>query len=135
MMSLEALLSSLLVLSALALTLQTPPASHPLLEFSAYQQLQDRAAAIVELQTLPTSLARASTPPDLATTLSTLTPLSDAYCYRAVWSDAPDAPAFSDAWECPDEFSRAPPTIRSIQLGAWKDGHLQFLNLTQFEHP
>ncbi len=132
MMSLEAMLASLLVLSALALSIQAPPAANPLLEFSSYQQLQDKATIITEIQ--PSSSL--PLPPNLFSP-------TDAYCYRFRWSDdLPGAYQYSsDFCQQQDAASSTHPSQRSISRGAWKNGdpllhlggHLSFLSVDQFE--
>lgn len=122
MMWLEALLASLLVLAALSLSLQAPPPTHPLLEFASYQQLDDKAAALVEIQT------RSPLP------LEGVFDSTDAYCYRYLWSGERAFTYSSNV--CQSAFSlSSPPIIRSVRRGGWKDGQLQWLAIEQFEKP
>ncbi|MDE1797851.1 MAG: hypothetical protein KGH63_00405 [Candidatus Micrarchaeota archaeon] len=131
MMWLEASLASLLVLAALSLSLQAPTPAHPLLEFASYQQLDERAAALAEIQTRMPPVPGAAN--DAA--ISGVFAPSDAYCYRYYWSgQSGNADFSSDA--CQSAFALSAPSIlRSVRRGAWKDGQLQWLTVEQFEKP
>lgn len=129
MMWLEALLSALLVLLIISLTFQSVPASNPMLEFYSYQQLQERALGVVEIE----SSADASDPISAVASSNALSSLfadSAPFCYSLQWDG--ESPKVFGAPSCVASlFSASSTPLRSISLGAFKEGKLRLLTLQQ----
>ncbi len=137
MMWIEAVLASMLLGLTMLLLLQSPPASSPFLDQATTLQLEDRAALLIEFGSDPIpgsqNLTNTALSDDLLKEKIFSSP--QAFCYRWHWSStdslAPDTAVYYSDDTCSAVFDAHPATMRSISRGAWRNGSLQFLHLSQ----
>ena len=116
-MWLELLLSSLLLIFALALTLQEPQQANPLLDFYEYQSLEDGLLAASSLNADDSNCSQyfqGSQYSDICCFLSTL-------------------PADENKTRASCAAPNASQSMRVLSMGLWKGGTLQFLNAVQIQ--
>ena len=142
-MWIEAVLASMLLVTAMLLLNQQPQYSSPLTDTLASWQLEDRLALLAEFGS-DAGLqegAGAGAPAGIPTSDSDLRRIifnnPEPFCYRWAWLNESNSFAKSDAEfhysedDCAPSFNSTPSTLRSLRRGAWRAKSLQFLLLEQ----
>ncbi len=139
MMWFEAVLASMLLVTAMLLLSQPPPQSAVLTENLATWQLEDRLAVMAELGSDHGLEGAADAGVTMSDTdlRSVVFNQSEPFCYAWAWlnesngfsNSAPDFSYSED--DCASYFDANPPALRSLRRGVWRAGSLQFLLLEQ----
>jgi hypothetical protein len=138
MMWIEAVLASVLLLTAMSLLSQPPPPAPVLLDRLAIWQLEDRAALLAEFGSDfgPHGVSNAAALSDDNLAIIVFNQ-SEAFCYHWAWLNEENSfdqslASFSfSAPSCTAGFATNTTTLRALRRGVWRGGSLQFLYIEQ----